>query len=45
MFAIAKRGNPALLHAFTPAPDDKSDIVRYDAAAAVLRLSRGKIAE
>jgi HEAT repeat protein len=39
VYAIAKRDNPALLNAITPVLDDKSDIVRYDASAAVLRLS------
>jgi HEAT repeat protein len=42
MFAIAKRDDPALLNVITPALDDKNDIVRYDAAAATLRLSGGK---
>jgi HEAT repeat protein len=39
VFAIAKRDNPALLHVITPLLDDKNDIVKYDASAAVLRLS------
>ena len=39
VFAIAKRDNPALLSAVTPAMDDKNEIVRYEAAAAVLRLT------
>jgi HEAT repeat protein len=39
VYAIAKRDDPALLNVITPALDDKSDIVRYDASAAVLRLS------
>src|ERR1700727_2995621 len=38
--AIAKRGDPALLANIVPAMSDKKDIVRYSAAAAVLRLSR-----
>jgi hypothetical protein len=38
--AIAKRGDPALLANIVPAISDKKDIVRYSAAAAVLRLSR-----
>jgi carboxyl-terminal processing protease len=38
--AIAKRGDPALLANTVPAMSDKKDIVRYSAAAAVLRLSR-----
>jgi hypothetical protein len=38
--AIAKRGNPILLADIVPAMSDKKDIVRYSAAAAVLRLSR-----
>jgi HEAT repeat protein len=37
--AIAKIEDPALLNAITPALDDKSDVVRYDASAAALRLS------
>jgi HEAT repeat protein len=45
VYAIAKRDNPALLNAITPALEDKNDIVRYDASAAVLRLSAGKAAE
>jgi len=45
VFAIAKRDNPALLNVVTPMLDDKSDIVRYDASAAVLRLSSGKTGE
>ena len=39
VYAIAKRDDPALLNGITPALDDKTDIVRYDASAAVLRLS------
>jgi HEAT repeat protein len=38
--AIAKRGDPALLANIVPVMSDKKDIVRYSAAAAVLRLSR-----
>jgi hypothetical protein len=39
--AIAKRGNPILLPTSSqPRPTNKKDIVRYSAAAAVLRLSR-----
>ena len=38
--AIAKGGNSALLADILPAMSDKKDIVRYSAAAAVLRLSR-----
>jgi hypothetical protein len=34
-----------LLSAITPVLDDKNDIVRDDASAAVLRLSGGKTAE
>jgi HEAT repeat protein len=41
VYAIAKRNNPALLNAITQALEDKNDIVRYDASAAVLRLSGG----
>jgi HEAT repeat protein len=40
--AIAERDDPTLLKAITPMLVDKSDIVRYDASAAVLRLSGGK---
>jgi HEAT repeat protein len=36
--AIAKREDPTLLYAIMPVLDDKRDIVRYDASAAVLRL-------
>ncbi|HXA05350.1 MAG TPA: HEAT repeat domain-containing protein [Bryobacteraceae bacterium] len=43
--AIANREDPALLNVITPVLDDKSDIVRYDASAAVLRLSGGKTGE
>ena len=43
--AIAKRDDPTLLNAITPVLDDKSEIVRYDASAAVLRLSGGKRTE
>jgi HEAT repeat protein len=42
VYAIAKRDDPVLLNVITPALDDKNDIVRYDASAAVLRLSGGK---
>ena len=45
VFAIAKRDHPALLNAITPMLDDKSDAVRYEASAVVLRLSGGKTAE
>jgi HEAT repeat protein len=41
VYAIAKRDDPALLNAIIPVLDDKSDIVRYDASAAVLRLGNG----
>jgi HEAT repeat protein len=40
-FAIAKREDPALLNLITPMLDDKKDIVRYEVAATVLRLSGG----
>ena len=40
--AIAKREDPTLLNVITPVLDDKSSIVRYDASAAVLRLSDRK---
>jgi hypothetical protein len=39
--AIAKREDPKLLNAITPVLGDKSSIARYDASAAVLRLSVG----
>jgi HEAT repeat protein len=39
VFAIAKRGDAALLNAITPGLDDKNQIVRYEAAAAVLQFS------
>ena len=45
VYAIAKRDDPTLLNAITPVLDDKNDIVRYDASAAVLRLSSVKAAE
>jgi HEAT repeat protein len=38
--AIAKRGDTALLADMVTAMSDKKDVVRYSAAAAVLRLSR-----
>jgi hypothetical protein len=37
--AIAKRGEPSLLQAIQAAMSDKNDIVRYTAAAAVIRLT------
>jgi HEAT repeat protein len=40
VFAIAKRDNPALLNVIVPLMEDKNEIVRLEAAAAVLRLSR-----
>lgn len=45
MDAIANREDPTLLNVITPVLDDKSDVVRYDASAAVLRLSGGKTGE
>jgi HEAT repeat protein len=39
VYAIAKRDDPALINVITPVLDDKSDIVRYDASATILRLS------
>jgi HEAT repeat protein len=36
--AIAERGDPALMDALPPLLDDGSDSVKYDAAAAILRL-------
>jgi HEAT repeat protein len=41
VYAIAKRDDPTLLDVITPVLDDRNDIVRYDASAAVLRLSGG----
>lgn len=38
--AIAKRGDPALLVEIVPAMSDRKDVVRYSAAAGVLRLGR-----
>ena len=43
--AIAKIEDPAMLNAITPVLDDKSDMVRDEASAAVLRLSSGKTGE
>ena len=40
VYTIAKRDDPDLLNAITPVLEDKNDSVRYEAAAAVLRLSR-----
>ena len=40
VYAIAKREDPTLLNLITPELDDKSDVVRLDASAAVLRLTR-----
>jgi HEAT repeat protein len=37
--AIARREDPKLLQVITPLLDDKREIVRYEASAAVLRLS------
>jgi HEAT repeat protein len=39
VWAIAKRDDPTLLNAVTPMLGDKSEIVRYDASAAVVRLT------
>lgn len=39
VFAIAKRGNPSLLNVIPPLMEDKNEIVRFEAAAAVLRLT------
>jgi HEAT repeat protein len=39
VYAIAKRDDPALLNVITPLLDDKSDFVRYEASAALLRLN------
>ena len=40
--AIAKRGDPALLTEVVARLDDEDDSVRYDAAATVIVLSRGR---
>jgi HEAT repeat protein len=40
--AIAQRGDAALLSAVTPKLDDPEDSVRFNAAAAVIRLSNQK---
>jgi HEAT repeat protein len=45
VYAIAKRGDPALLNVITPVLDDKSDIVRYEASATMLRLSASRAPE
>ena len=37
--ALAKRGDPKLLDGILPTLDDKKDLVRYTAAATVIRLS------
>jgi HEAT repeat protein len=42
VYAIAKRDDPALLNVIIRALEDKNDIIRYEAAATVLRLSGGK---
>jgi HEAT repeat protein len=39
VYAIAKRDDPASLNVITPLLDDKSDIVRYETSAALLRLN------
>jgi HEAT repeat protein len=43
IYAIAKRDDRGFINAITPALQDKNDIVRYEAAAAVLRLSGMKV--
>jgi HEAT repeat protein len=40
VYAIGKRDNPSLLNVITLAMEDRNEIVRFEAAAAVLRLSR-----
>lgn len=37
--ALAKRGDPKLVEAILPALSDQRDVVRYTAAATVIRLS------
>jgi hypothetical protein len=39
VWAIAKRDDPTLLNAVTPMLGDKSEIVRYNASAAFVRLT------
>ena len=39
VYAIGKRGNPSLLNVILPLMEDKNEIVRFEAAAAVLRLT------
>jgi HEAT repeat protein len=43
--AIANREDPTLLNVIKPVLDDKSDIVRYDASATLVRLSGGTISK
>jgi HEAT repeat protein len=45
VYAIAKRGDPALLDSIIPRLEDTNEIVRYDASAAILRLIGGKTPE
>jgi len=40
LLAIAKRENPEFLNAIVPALSDENQVVRYTAAAAVIRLAR-----
>ncbi|MGA8028248.1 MAG: HEAT repeat domain-containing protein [Bryobacteraceae bacterium] len=40
--AIARRGDPALISALVPLLTDENRTVRYDAAAAILRLAAGR---
>lgn len=40
--AIARRGNPALLKSIEPALEDEKDVVRFNAAAAIIRLTTVK---
>ena len=40
VYAIAKRDHPALLTVLLPLMNDKNEIVRFEAAAAVLRLTQ-----
>ena len=42
---VKSQMNPTLLNVVAPVSDDKSDVVRYDASATVLRLSSGKTSE
>jgi HEAT repeat protein len=40
--AMARRGDPSLTKAIVPLLDDENDVVKFSAAAAVIRLHKGK---